>query len=83
MRHYALRSRSVLSVPVAWQVVLDELHYDHRWVDAVQAMELVCNVYGVDYSRAERHSLKITTTTRCPGPRTQGLAAPVLDLHSS
>jgi hypothetical protein len=40
-------------------VVLDELHYDHRWVDVVEAMELVCNFYGVDYLRAERHSSKI------------------------
>jgi hypothetical protein len=31
-------------------VVLDELHHEYRWVDAVQARELVCNVfYGVDY----------------------------------
>jgi hypothetical protein len=28
---------------------LDELHYDHRWVDAGRVMELVCNVYGADY----------------------------------
>jgi hypothetical protein len=40
-------------------VVLNELHHEHRWVDAVQAVELVCNVYGVDYSRAKRYSSKI------------------------
>jgi hypothetical protein len=53
-------------------VVLDKLHYDHRWVDAVQAMELVCNVYGVDYlpCRAlliEDQGLR----PRCPRPGTK------------
>jgi hypothetical protein len=40
-------------------VVLDELHHEYRWVDAVQAMELVCNVYGVDYLPCPRYSSKI------------------------
>jgi hypothetical protein len=63
-------------------VALDELHREHRWVDTVQAMELVCNFYRVDYPRAERYSSKIKDYDHA-AHRLAPNQAPVLDLHET
>jgi hypothetical protein len=46
--------------------------YDHRWADAVQAMELVCNVYGMDYLPCRALLIEDQRLRpRCPRPGTK------------